>query len=66
VRLSLPAWRQRPRAFYNDQVGIAASRGRFPCNAGPAFEKDLRSTTFPQVTAQMLLRFGVRLDVVSG
>ena len=30
---SLAAWWQRPRAFDNDQVSIAADRDRFPCTA---------------------------------
>ena len=33
---SLPARWQRPRALYDDHIGVAAGQGRFPCIAGPA------------------------------
>jgi hypothetical protein len=33
---SLTAWQQRPRAFYDDQIGVADGRDWFPCIAGPA------------------------------
>ena len=60
---SPPARWQRTRAHYDDQVAAVARRVRFPCIAGPALDKDLRSSTFVQVRVTFASRFGERLGV---